>query len=120
MTFEEYQKEVDKLLKDPERTSLELLVGQLCSEAGEAFGKLTKISRLAYKIRNQCAPIDAAIQMEQLDKDFRKELGDTQFYLAAIHILKEWELENTAFQNIAKLQDRLARNVLTSGSGDNR
>lgn len=127
MTFDDYTKEVDKLLVSPERGDLELLSGQLCAEAGEVFGQLTKIRRLAYKIQHTefCATEIGLIETKKKELDelwvkFRKELGDTQFYLAAICNHLNYDLEDIAFDNIVKLKERKKNGTLTSGSGDNR
>ena len=119
-----YEDEVNSLLQKPERGNLELLSGQLCSEAGEVFGCLTKINRAAYKI--QRAP-EGSVDLNAYTKElaelwerFDKELGDCLFYLAAIAKHRETTLAKLQEANISKLKDRLARNVLTSGSGDLR
>lgn len=130
MTFDDYQAEVDKLLKNPERSNLELLCGQLCSEAGEVFGKLTKINRLAYKIKHfddgddKTPTNDQKLawkqEMDSLWNLFWKEIGDTQFYLAAICLYSGHRLGDHAENNIKKLNERLEAGTLTSGSGDVR
>jgi len=47
------------------------------------------------------------------------EIGDVMFYIAAIAGDIGYSLEEIADMNIAKLEDRQHRNML-SGSGDNR
>jgi NTP pyrophosphatase (non-canonical NTP hydrolase) len=110
MTFNDYQIVVGSILKEPERGDLKLLCGQLCSESGEVFGALTKITRAIYKDE------DTGKLWEKLDK----ELGDTLFYLAAICSYRNMTLGELSSANIKKLKARLKAGTLTSGSGDDR
>jgi NTP pyrophosphatase (non-canonical NTP hydrolase) len=49
----------------------------------------------------------------------RKELGDILWFVAGMATYYGWSLKDIAEENIAKLESRKARGVLT-GSGDNR
>ena len=49
----------------------------------------------------------------------KKELGDVLWGIAMAAMDNGWTLEEVAWSNINKLQDRQDRNVIT-GSGDNR
>lgn len=118
--FADYQAKVNTLLINPERGDLELLCGQLCSEAGEVFGQLTKIRRLSYKIQKGLVPNADAAKIPEMWEKLYKELGDVQFYLAAISNEVMKPLDKITDENIEKLEDRKRRDVLTNGQGDNR
>lgn len=110
MTFDEYQKRAlttvisnDDTFKD----TLHWVLG-ICGEAGEVAEKVKKIIR------------DKNGAISQTDKDeLAKELGDVLWYLAVFAHEMGYSFDSVAANNLAKLQDRKARNVL-GGSGDNR
>lgn len=78
----------------------------LVNEAGEVSGKLKKVYRGDKTLEEQKAAILA-------------ECGDVLWYLARVVDELGSNLEDVAAANLAKLQDRKARNVL-KGDGDNR
>lgn len=84
----------------------------LAGESGEAVDKIKKIWR------NLGISDGKQYTVEQTDA-LVKELGDVLWYIAAIGKELGVTLEVIAEQNIAKLQDRRARNVI-KGEGDNR
>lgn len=93
--------------KDKTNELFHLLLG-LCGEAGEIAEKSKKIIR------------DHASDFSKLDKaDLTKELGDVLWHLAVIADYFDIPFNDVGEKNIAKLADRLQRDVL-GGSGDNR
>ena len=89
----------------------------LSSEAGELAGKVKKL------LRDDEMPLDENFNALHLPKDKREalalELGDCLFYIAVLASDIGYSLSTVADMNIAKLQDRKERGVL-SGSGDSR
>ncbi len=80
----------------------------LSEEAGELNGKFAKILRDKHGV------------ISSKDKEaISKEIGDCCWMIAEICTVLDLKFEDVLKQNIAKLEDRKARNVL-SGSGDNR
>ena len=108
-----YARKVNELLSPPEKDDIEMLCGQLCSEAGEVFGALTKIRRAQHNGKDIFATMP-------LWHKFDLELGDVLFYLTAIAEYRGWDLANVGKQNIAKLKARKKAGTLTSGSGNDR
>ena len=93
--------------KDANDELFHLLLG-LCGEAGEIAEKAKKVVR------------DHASDFSKLDQDdLTKELGDVLWHIATIAAYFDIRLDDVGTKNIAKLADRLKRNVI-SGSGDNR
>ncbi len=90
----------------PEDRTLEYLALGLASEAGEVAGVVKKW------IRDQ-TPQDVLV-----DK-LRAEMGDVCWYLAELCTAAGLDLGDVFAANMAKLQDRKARGVITGG-GDNR
>ncbi|WUJ75709.1 nucleoside triphosphate pyrophosphohydrolase family protein [Kribbella soli] len=109
MHLNEYQRAALRTAapKDKPNEVFQLLLG-LVGEAGELAEKAKKIVR------------DQDSDFTQWDpEDLTKELGDTLWYLAVLADFFDIPLEQVAHQNLTKLADRQARNML-SGSGDNR
>ena len=80
----------------------------LANEAGEVAGKVKKIVR------------DRRGHISDADRDaLALELGDVLWYLSEMCTRLGIRLEDVAARNIAKLDDRAARGVL-SGDGDQR
>jgi len=80
----------------------------LCGESGEVAEKIKKIIR-----------DDAGIVSEEKREMLKKELGDGLWYISNLASELKLDLNDIAEENIRKLKDRQARNVL-KGSGDNR
>ena len=80
----------------------------LAGEAGEIANKVKKIYR-----DKSCTVTDEARQ------ELKKEVSDCLWYCAAVASELDYALDDIATENIAKLQSRLERGVIT-GSGDNR
>ena len=102
--------------KTAQGNSLDHFVMGLTEEAGEVAGVMKRFHRGDEKYRlGNFAPVIAPFAREKL----AAELGDVLWYVAMIADELEIPLVDIAQGNIAKLQDRKARNVIT-GSGDNR
>jgi len=109
MDFNEYQKAARSTAVYPGMGNMGYYpVLGLCGEAGEVAEKFKKI------LRN-----DGGVMSPEARKAIIRELGDIQWYLANIAEDLGTTLEEIAEENIAKLQDRKARNVIKS-EGDNR
>jgi NTP pyrophosphatase (non-canonical NTP hydrolase) len=80
----------------------------LANEAGEVLGKIKKV------LRDKDGEFD-----EEASQKIGDEIGDVLWYIAALARDLDLDLEDIARNNINKLLDRQARNVI-SGSGDNR
>ena len=81
---------------------------KLSGEVGEVNEKLGKI------IRDK----DGYVHSDSKDA-IKKELGDVVWYIAELCTVLDLKLSDVLETNIAKLDDRRARNVI-GGSGDNR
>lgn len=82
----------------------------LVNEAGEVAGKIKKI------LRDE--GYDGTLTAEQEDA-IAAEMGDVQWYLAALATDLGFSLSDIANDNLSKLYSRKERGVL-GGSGDNR
>lgn len=80
----------------------------LANEAGEVLGKLKKI------VRDDGGKITV-----EAEAALKAELGDVLWYLAALASELGLSLQEIGEDNLAKLADRAARNVI-GGSGDER
>ena len=80
----------------------------LAGEAGEVADKFKK----CYRDKN-------GRMSKAFKEEIKKELGDCQWYIAAIATLLDFTLEDVVKSNIDKLEDRYNRGV-QRGSGDNR
>ena len=109
MDFSVYQARSRETARYPEagRNPIYPTLG-LCGEAGEVADKVKKVLRDRGGVFDQASL--AAIQLE---------LGDVLWYLAQLATEFDLSLETIARQNLTKLADRAARNVI-SGSGDDR
>ena len=109
MNLDEYQKLALRTAapKDKKNEIFHLLLS-LCGESGEIAEKAKKIIR------------DKDSDFSQWDKeDIIKELGDVLWYVAVIANYFDIPLNEVGEKNIAKLADRMKRNMI-HGSGDNR
>lgn len=105
MKLDEYQsKAFESML--PKAYQTNYLIPGLVAEAGEVAGVFAKWVR------------DGG-DYQDLQKNIRKELGDTLWFVAMAARYFGYSLEEVAEGNIEKLQSRKERGVL-SGSGDNR
>lgn len=80
----------------------------LANEAGEVLGKIKKVLR----------DKNGEFTLET-NKAIGDEIGDVLWYMAALCRDLNIQLDDVAKNNITKLLDRQARNVI-QGSGDNR
>lgn len=114
MELNKYQREASKFARYG-RVELYPFMA-LAEEAGEVMGKLAKYARKQGEL-----PFlgDMTPQAEQLRHDLKKELGDVQWQLSQCAAELGMSLEEIAQANLAKLDDRAARDVLV-GEGDDR
>ena len=109
MNFSEYQKLIAKTAIYPNQGSnLSYPALGLTGEAGEVADKVKKL------IRDH-----GGVLTPDLKNEMVKELGDVLWYLTALALELEMNLEDVAKSNVKKLTDRKSRGVL-SGDGDNR
>ena len=102
MNLDEYQKQALKTSrpKDAQDEIFHLLLA-LCGESGEIAEKAKKIIR------------DKGSDFSQWDRDdIVKELGDVLWYVAVIANYFDISLGEVGDKNIAKLADRMKRNIL--------
>lgn len=113
MKFNDYQKVIEQFAVYPEAGTGRIEALSYCGlglggEAGEVLEHLKKIQR----------DNNGVISEERREAVF-KELGDVVWYLSRLCSEFGFEFSNVAEANIAKLMDRLERNVI-HGDGDNR
>lgn len=111
LSFETYQHQTKETAIYPREVEQEALVYcslGLISEAGEVGGKVKKL------IRDK----NFNISIED-KKQIISEMGDVLWYLSELSNTLNISLAEVAKSNIAKLMDRLERNVI-HGDGDNR
>lgn len=109
MKFSEYQKLIAHTAIYPNQGSnLSYPALGLTGEAGEVADKVKKL------IRDHGGVLTPALKNEMV-----KELGDVLWYLTALALELDVNLEDVAKSNVKKLTDRKSRGVL-SGDGDNR
>lgn len=108
MEFKDYQERAVKTaIYGSGQTIIYPALG-LANEAGEVLGKIKKVLRDKEGIFN-----------EENNKAIGDEIGDVLWYMAALSRDLGLSLEDIANNNLVKLADRQARNVI-HGSGDNR
>ncbi len=111
MDFDEYEKLAAKTAHFDDRTEeykLMYLALGVAGEAGEVAEKIKKI------MRN-----DHGVVSKEKREEVQKEIGDVLWYLSQLSRQLGFSFSSAAETNIAKLADRMARNVITS-EGDNR
>ncbi len=111
MEFNEYQRRTqDTAIYPGKGTTMGILYTALGlgDEAGECLGKIKKMLR-----------DDNGALTEERRQAVAKEIGDAQWYIAALADECGLSLNDIAEANLAKLADRKERGVL-GGSGDNR
>lgn len=102
MTLNDYQqKSIETAL--PTARSVDYMILGLCNESGEVAGKWKKKMR------------DGKFSRDEMVA----ELGDVLWYVAGLATELDVDLESVAQGNLAKLQSRKARDMI-SGSGDTR
>lgn len=106
MDLRTYQRFAEEYMVYPRRLQYEYPVLGLVGEAGEIANKVKKISR-------------DELDPESLKDDIKAELGDVLWYLAAVATEFDIDLDEVGRNNLAKLANRKARDVIR-GSGDNR
>ena len=101
--FNEYQKKAFTTAKETSKNLNYMALG-LAGEAGEVANKVKKVMRDGTEV-----PL----------ADIMSELGDVLWYVAGMATVLGISLEDIAYANLAKLNDRQKRNKL-GGSGDSR
>lgn len=106
MYMDSYQDACFQYSKYPPAYEPFLLALGLAGEAGEVAEKIKKFYR-------------DDLPYEESREAIKKELGDTLWYLGQVARNWGFALSEVAKGNLAKLEDRRARGVI-SGQGDNR
>jgi NTP pyrophosphatase (non-canonical NTP hydrolase) len=108
MTFRDYQEKAVETAVYGNGDKIIYPALGLANEAGEVLGKIKKVLRdnEGRFTTDRCVAIG-------------DEIGDVLWYIAALAKDLDLSLEDIAKNNIEKLLDRRARNVI-QGSGDNR
>lgn len=106
MEFNEYQTEAYKTAVYPKNAVPHYNGLAITEEAGEIAGKIKRFYR-------------DGITIEQLREQVKKESGDLIWEICALLTELGLTLEEVMEDNLAKLRDRAARNVI-HGSGDSR
>lgn len=105
-----YQDKCSEFAK-PSAHSLQYLIPGLCAEAGEVADKYAKYIR-----DEQWQPFGGLIHPTEA---ILKEVGDVLWFCAMLCNYYDASLADVMEANIAKLEDRKARDVI-GGSGDDR
>jgi NTP pyrophosphatase (non-canonical NTP hydrolase) len=112
MTFNEYQKLAIKTahISHPNNDEMQnsIWVMGIAGEAGEIVEKWKKA--VAYR--------EGQFDKDQFE-DFKKEFADVIWYIAVLAERLGLDLDDIMEANIAKLKDRMKRDVI-KGAGDNR
>jgi NTP pyrophosphatase (non-canonical NTP hydrolase) len=108
LTFNEYQQKALSTAIYPKEFALQYTSMGLAGEIGEVLGKLAKV----YRDKN--GELDFETKMAVLS-----EIGDCEWFLAALTHELGFTLGEVAQMNLTKLASRKARGTL-SGSGDQR
>ena len=108
MLLDVYQERAESLAIYPEAVGLPYCILGLTGEAGEIANKFKKV------LRDNGGKLTA-----EKTQEMREELGDVLWYVANLAGELGSNLSEIAAINLAKLNSRKARGVL-SGSGDNR
>jgi NTP pyrophosphatase (non-canonical NTP hydrolase) len=106
--IDEYQDAAYETAIYPDEVAVAYTALGLTNEAGEVAGKVKKV------YRDNEGRFEPAV-----NAGIAKELGDVLWYLACLAKELGYSLDYIAQQNLDKLADRAARNVL-GGSGDDR
>lgn len=109
ISFEEYQEATKQTAKYPESMALVYLSLGIASEAGEVAGKMKKWIRDG----------DSKMTHEEWVQAMSSEIGDVLWYAARLADELDLDLGQIAQENMDKLLDRKARDVI-GGSGDQR
>jgi NTP pyrophosphatase (non-canonical NTP hydrolase) len=110
MNFNDYQKQAETTALFPEKYKVIYAAMGLGNESGEVLGKIKKW------LRGDDGGGEMSVERR---KDLKGELGDVLWYLAILARDLDLSLEEIAEYNLAKLQSRQERGVLT-GDGDTR
>lgn len=110
VTFDEYQKRAHSTAIQPDEGVPALMFWALavCGEAGELAEKVKKIYR-----------DNAGVMTHERFKAIIAEMGDVLWYLSEIASALDTTLGYVAAYNVAKLDDRLKRQVI-KGEGNKR
>lgn len=116
MTLNEYQQQAMTTCM-PSCENFSYMFLNLVGEVGELASKVAKA------IRKEKAFISSSklyLNIDNLEySDLRKEAGDILWQLSGLCTVMGWNLEDVAAENLRKLANRKARNLI-DGNGDNR
>jgi NTP pyrophosphatase (non-canonical NTP hydrolase) len=110
MNLDQYQEEASKTAIFPNELPDFLDVGQVYVVLGQAG----ETGEIAEKLKKSIREGE-----EEYIEEMRAEVGDVLWYLSQVCEEFDWDMDEIAEENIAKLQDRQERDKLT-GKGDNR
>lgn len=108
MKAADYQLWTERTAIYPKESSIIYTTIGLANEAGEVLGVVKKMMR-----------DDGNVLTDEKRKKLIDEVGDVAWYMARVCTELGISMEDLFDVNVAKLEDRLKRDVL-KGSGDNR
>lgn len=119
MDFNEYQNKAKETAIFPDLAIVKgENIGSTISYIYPALGLVGEAGEVAEKIKKLIRDKDGVVSEEDI-QEITKELGDIQWYIAALAGSFGIKLDDIANKNIEKLESRKSRNVI-KGNGDNR
>lgn len=122
LTLNEYQGMAMTMCMRTSNNAMYML-GNLCAEIGEAWGKIAKAQRhgvITIDSNGKIYCVDGKLdEYAILMAEVKMELGDVAWQLAGTCSVFGWSLDEVCQANLQKLQSRKQRGVI-DGSGDNR
>lgn len=113
-----YQETIRKFYKFSKKDHLTYALLGLSEEVGEVHGVVAKHVR-DYSADTVGGLEKGYVAWQEVQDKLKKELGDVYFQITNLIDALGYSVTDIAGMNVAKLEDRLARNVI-SGSGDAR
>lgn len=119
MTLNEYQDAAMKTCM-PSCNNFSYMFLNLVGEVGELASKVAKHIRKDELSLYDNQLVESSVTYLTTDEDaIRKEAGDILWQLSGFCQVMGWSLDDVAMENLKKLADRQARNVI-DGNGDYR